>query len=341
MRESFILKPVARKPVALWLMIAAVAVFSMILLGGATRLTGSGLSIVEWRPVTGIMPPLTAESWDHEFSKYKTHSEFQKVNSHMDVSAFKSIYMLEYIHRLWGRLLGLFLFVPFIIFWAKKWLSPALMRHVCLTFVLGGAQGLMGWVMVKSGLGDDPQVSPIKLMLHLILAVWILWRLVWASLCVFIGQRWSLAKQSPFRALLPLGGIVFIYGALVAGHKAGLIYNTFPLMGGDIFPAELATMGWLDGVCNPVTVQFIHRWLAIILVAAIAIALAKRPENPVDRKWLKGLLHLSLLQATLGITTLLLHVHMHVALMHQAMGVLLIMGLLMGAHRIQFSGSNR
>jgi cytochrome c oxidase assembly protein subunit 15 len=189
--------------------------------------------------------------------------------------------------------------------------------------------------MVKSGLGSDPHVSPFKLTAHLLLALWILWRLVWAGLCVHTGQVFKLAKEGPVRMVLPLALLVFTYGALVAGHKAGYIYNTFPLMGGDLIPIEIGTMGWLDCVQNPVTVQFIHRWLALLLVASLAFALATRPVNGTDRRWLKGLLHLGILQAVFGIATLLLNVHLHVALCHQALGVLVAVGTLAAAHRVR------
>jgi cytochrome c oxidase assembly protein subunit 15 len=174
-----------------------------------------------------------------------------------------------------------------------------------------------------------------------LLAVWILWRLVWAALCVYTGKNYTFKNVSPFKFLVPFGVLVFTYGALVAGHKAGLIYNTFPLMGSDIFPAELGAMGWRDVIYNPVTVQFIHRWMAVLFVASIAIVVAQKSLQQATQRWLKGLLHLSLLQATLGITTLLLNVQMHVALCHQACGVLLILGLLMAAHTDQAIGLKR
>ena len=331
---TFVPHPRGRRPVTLWLLLTALAVFAMILLGGATRLTGSGLSMVEWRPLTGVLPPMNQTSWEEEFEKYKAHSEFQQVNSHMTLREFKSIYYLEYVHRLWGRLLGVLLLLPLGFFWIKGWLSRPLIRHVLVTFALGGLQGAMGWVMVKSGLGADPHVSPFKLAGHLLLAVWILWRLLWAATGVYTGQVFKVAKNGPFPLLLPLALGVFTYGALVAGHQAGYLYNTFPLMGGDLIPTEIGHLGWLDAVQNPVTVQWIHRWLALLLVASVAFALAKSPREAVDRRWLKGLLHLGFLQAALGITTLLTHVSMAVALGHQACGVLLVLTVLAGAHRV-------
>ncbi|MDK3161364.1 COX15/CtaA family protein [Kamptonema cortianum] len=253
-------------------------ILGMVVLGGLTRLTGAGLSIVEWKPIVGILPPLTANDWLLEFSKYKQSPEFQKINFSMALEDFQSIFWLEYIHRLWGRLLALILLVPtFLMIFKKQYLN--LWPYLALLWIFGLSQGLMGWLMVKSGLAHDPHVSPYRLSAHLLLGFALFGISLWMTLKLYqlplqlLRQGYS---ESAYQKLMKLclGAIMFVLltafmGALVAGLKAGLLYNTFPLMGNDLIPPEIFSRDpwWQDAFENPVTVQFFHRLLALITAA--------------------------------------------------------------------------
>ena len=320
----WVIKPEAQVWVSRWMWLLACLVMALVVIGGLTRLTGSGLSIVEWKPVTGILPPLTDSAWEGEFAKYQNHSEFQERNAWMELEDFKWIYALEYIHRMWARLIGLVLLIPFAFFIIKRWLTLKACLAIGGIFLLGGMQGAMGWIMVKSGLGKDPHVSPIKLALHLTLAVMILWQMVMLGLRIRLNAKVRMNRFSGWTLLVMVIGLTFIYGGLVAGHKAGLIYNSYPLMGGQFMPDEVLSLTpiWKDWFWNPVTVQFIHRWLATILAIWMISLLAFKAYEPQDRKWVIGLSHALFMQVILGIATLLMHVPIWLAAIHQGWGVL-------------------
>ena len=224
------------KPIAWWLLVCAAMVFVMVILGGATRLTESGLSMVEWKPFT-LLPPMTDAEWQAEYNSYQTSPEFHKKNSWMTVEDFKEIYWLEYIHRLWGRLIGLFFAVPFIWFAYKRALNRTLALKLTGLFALGGAQGVLGWLMVVSGLQDTPDVSQYRLAAHLSLAFVVYGLILWVALDLFRSTTKIASPiiSNPGFARLTLGVVggvllVTMSGAFVAGLNAGLIYNTFPLM---------------------------------------------------------------------------------------------------------------
>jgi cytochrome c oxidase assembly protein subunit 15 len=225
-----------RRQIAVWLIVCCAMIFSMVVLGGVTRLTGSGLSMVEWDPVFGILPPLGQEQWEEVFAKYRESPEYQKINIDMDLAGFKGIFWLEYLHRILGRLIGLVFLIPFLFFlWARK-LPASLVPRFIIMFVLGGLQGLMGWYMVKSGLVDNPHVSQYRLTAHLILAVLIYGYILWTALNLLFPQpnlRGDIRPLKRYTYLVAgLIAVTMVSGGFMAGLKAGLAYNTFPLMGG-------------------------------------------------------------------------------------------------------------
>ena len=258
-------------------------VFAMVILGGAVRLTGSGLSMVDWRPLMGILPPLSDAAWEHVFSRYREFPEYQLVNRGMSLDEFRFIFYMEYLHRLLGRLVGLVFAIPFF-YWLVRGLLPEWLRpRLWLALLLGGAQGLMGWYMVKSGLVDDPHVSQYRLTAHLMLAVfiyyWLLtlaFRLIWsgASIPLFLRlqdrlSQWGIALTVLIFAMIGTGGFM-------AGTRAGFIYNTWPKMGNSWAPEQIWAMvpWWRNLTENPMGIQFVHRWLAVlVLLAVISYAL--------------------------------------------------------------------
>ncbi|GLQ07644.1 heme A synthase [Sneathiella chinensis] len=320
--------------VAGWLLTVAFLVFCMVVLGGVTRLTESGLSMVEWRPVTGWLPPLTEQAWDAEFEKYKAFPEYQKVNKGMSLSAFKEIYAFEYGHRLLGRIIGLAFFVPFVLLLIAGRIRLAQVPRLLMLFVLGGSQGLMGWVMVKSGLIDQPDVSHYRLTAHLALASLILAALLWSALdLLYPGQagvrgrperlvRWS-------RIVLALIGLQILIGGFVAGLKAGLIYNEWPLMGGQFVPEDIfhMTPWYMNFMENVATIQFTHRMVAYAVTAAVILLFlfARKPgTGDRARAGITFLLFAVLAQVLIGIWTLITVVPVSLGALHQGMGMIVL-----------------
>jgi heme a synthase len=320
------------RPVVAWLLLTAVMVFAMAVIGAITRLTESGLSMVEWRPLIGALPPLSDADWQALFAEYRATPEFQKLNAWMGLDDFKAIFWWEYIHRLWGRLIGLVFALPLVWFWWKGRLASWLKPWLLLALVLGGLQGAVGWWMVVSGLVDDPYVSHFRLATHLGLAV-----LVY-GLVLALAERLSLAPKLPVPSWLKIVSpalaasalVVIISGALVAGLDAGLLYNTFPLMGDSWIPDEVRHAGDASAfLSNPAAVQFLHRWLAKTLAAAILVfwIFARRePLAPSQRNPLDLLAAMAAVQVALGILTLLLQVPIALAAAHQA-GAFVLFGL--------------
>ncbi|MDA0678976.1 MAG: COX15/CtaA family protein [Proteobacteria bacterium] len=316
--------------VAQWLLICCALVFAMVLLGGVTRLTGSGLSMVEWQPVTGILPPMSDEAWRKTFEMYQQSPEFQKVNSHMNVDDFKGIFWLEYLHRLLGRTIGIVFLLPFLYFVGKGYIRKNDWLKYALMFVLGGMQGVLGWYMVKSGLVDNPRVSQYRLTSHLIAAFLIYAYMFWVALSLLFpavgNRRHSWYGKS--MALATLISITVISGGFVAGLKAGKVFNTFPMMGDYWVPPGLMALEpwWRNLFDNIATVQFDHRVLALATFGLIVVFWAKFPKADVPariRKGVNALLHTSILQVALGITTLLLIVPIPLAVAHQGVAMLL------------------
>ena len=314
----------------MWLLVCCALVFAMVVLGGVTRLTGSGLSMVDWRPVVGWLPPLSETQWQQSFDRYQQSPEFQKVNSHMKVGDYKNIFWLEYLHRLLGRLIGIVFFVPFVVFAMRGYIRRHQWPKYLLMFALGGLQGLLGWYMVKSGLVNDPHVSQYRLTAHLIAAFLIYAYMFWVALSL-LYPRGGGNKHAWFARTAGLFGLIsitIVSGGFVAGLKAGKIYNTFPMMGADWIPPGLTTLDpvWRNFTENTTTVQFDHRLLAITTFLMIIVYFwrVRNIELPARAaKATKALLHTSILQVALGISTLILSVPLILAVSHQAVAMLL------------------
>jgi cytochrome c oxidase assembly protein subunit 15 len=323
-------KRTADSRVATWLLICCALVFAMVVLGGVTRLTGSGLSMADWRPVTGMLPPLNDVDWQKNFELYQQTPEFQKINSHMQVNAFKSIFWLEFLHRLLGRMIGLVFFVPFVVFVYKGYIQRREWPKYALMFVLGGLQGVLGWYMVKSGLVDNPHVSQYRLTAHLVAAFLIYSYMFWVALSRLYPDSGNV-RHAWFGKTLALTGLIsltIISGGFVAGLKAGKIYNTFPMMGDYWLPPGLLALEpfWRNLFDNMTTVQFDHRILAITtFVLVVAYWIGARAATLPGRagRAANALLHTAILQVALGISTLLLAVPTFLAASHQAVAMLL------------------
>ena len=266
-----------RKQINYWLLSACILIFIMVIIGGITRLTRSGLSMVEWHPISGVIPPITYKEWTIEFEKYKKFPEYNKINKGMTLNQFKFIFFWEYIHRLIARILGVFFVIPFFYFIINKRLNPKLIKKLITMFLLGGIQGLYGWYMVKSGLIDEPSVSHYRLAGHLILAFSLMVYIVWTILNIN-KNKFEKGNSYNKQYLNPiLHWIIFIiflqitYGAFTAGLKAGYGWNTFPKMAGQWIPNQLfsVTPWYLNFIEDNFTVQFIHRILGWVLCMLI------------------------------------------------------------------------
>lgn len=318
----------ARRAIAAWLLLCAAMVCAIVVVGGVTRLTRSGLSIVEWQPLVGAIPPLTEAHWEALFAKYRATPEYKLVNFAMDLEGFKRIFWWEYFHRLLGRLVGLVYLLPFLWFLVRRRIERPLAWKLWGVFALGALQGALGWYMVKSGLVDDPKVSQFRLTAHLGVALAIIAAQFWIALELL---RPSAGGRSRFA--LALAGLVFLMalsGAMVAGLRAGAAYNTFPLMNGRLVPPEVLLLEpwWRNFGYNMATVQLVHRaffWLLALLVPLAWWFARTRASAHV-------LLAAFALQAALGIATLLLGVPVALAVAHQAGAVLLLVAALAHAH---------
>jgi cytochrome c oxidase assembly protein subunit 15 len=326
--------------IARWLITCAVVIFGMILLGGVTRLTDSGLSMVEWKPLMGIIPPLSQYDWQELFLKYQQFPEYQKINVGMTMTEFKVIFMYEYLHRVLGRLIGLLFFIPFIYFYFTRRIPPQLLPKLLLMLFLGGCQGLMGWYMVKSGLIDIPHVSQYRLTAHLGLAIIIYGFIVWTALGLInkpSDQPYGLGKPACI-----ISGLIFLMiltGGLVAGTKAGYAYSTWPLMGDSFIPPGLYSMSpaWLSAFENITTIQFNHRIfayiIAVLVISFSVIALKKNISSKV-RIGIYSMLFLLVVQITLGISTLIFYVPVAIAAAHQIGAVALLTATLFVSHSL-------
>ena len=332
------------KKVATWLLVCCVLVFVMVVLGGVTRLTGSGLSMADWRPITGALPPIGEAEWQQVFDMYRDTPEFQKKNSYMDVHDFKGIFWLEYLHRLLGRTIGIVFLLPFLFFVWKGYIQKREFPKYALMFVLGGMQGVLGWYMVKSGLVDNPHVSQYRLTAHLIAAFLIYAYMLWVALSLLFPLQ-STEKHPWYGKTLALTSLItvtIISGGFVAGLKAGKIYNTFPKMGEYWIPPDFLSLDpvWRNFFDNMATVQFDHRILAIVTFALIVTYWAKLRESDLPariRRGVNALLHTAVLQVALGVSTLLLVVPIFLAASHQAVAMLLFTVALYLCHGLRNS----
>lgn len=323
-----------------WLIAVCALIFAMVILGGVTRLTESGLSIVDWRPFMGALPPMDAAAWEAVFAQYKAYPEYQKVNAGMTLAEFKTIFWFEYAHRLLGRFIGLAFLLPFLVFLLLGRIDRTMVPRLVALFVLGGLQGLLGWFMVQSGLVDRPDVSQYRLTAHLGLAVFIFGLMFWTAL-TFIGVRRGLSRTTPrgifARFLVVWVFLVILSGGFVAGTDAGFAYNTFPLMDGRFVPLGLLDLSpsIINFFENTITIQFTHRVLGILTVAFVLLywltARLRAPGGAFERR-VNMLAVLAIIQVALGIATLLLVVPIPVAAAHQAGGLLLFSGAIFTAH---------
>ena len=332
-----------RRAIRLWLYAVAVMVLAMVLIGGATRLTESGLSITEWQPVVGVLPPISEAQWLVEFHKYQAIPQYHELNQDMSLDAFKTIFWWEWTHRLIGRLIGVVFLLPLLWFLWRGWIGPGLRARLWLIFGLGALQGAVGWWMVASGLVHRVEVSQYRLATHLVLACVIYIAILWTALR--IGKRPSAAIPARLSAsavglLILVVGQIYL-GALVAGLRAGYVYNTWPLIDGALVPhaADLfsASPQWRNFFENVLTVQFDHRMLAYAIWLLAGWHFADVIRHARSEPALLGALALFValtLQAALGISTLLLVVPLPLALLHQAMAMVVLTVAVLYAERM-------
>ncbi len=326
------LSPQARHWIGYWLLVVAGFVGAMTVIGGVTRLTESGLSMVEWRPLIGLFPPWTDTEWLRVFDLYRQTPEYQKINSGMSLSEFKEIFWWEFIHRVWGRLIGAIFAVPLLVFWLRGWVKPPLSRRLLVLLALGGLQGLIGWWMVRSGLVDRPDVSHYRLSIHLSMAFLIAGLLIWTALGI-LSDRPAPGPRSLVtlaQAVLCWVGFVIVFGAFVAGTNAGMVYTDFPLMNGQFLAEDIWSLDpwWLNPIENRGTIQFIHRWAAIVAaVATLYLWLRVREEAPGARVPAALMALAVACQVALGVATLVSVVWIPLAASHQVMGLLLFLSI--------------
>ena len=332
-----------RRVMAFWLFTMCGLVALMVIVGGATRLTDSGLSITEWRPVTGAIPPLSADDWAREFDKYKEIPEYELVNYGMSLSEFKTIYWWEWGHRFLGRLIGAAFIIPFLIFAARGWIDRRLGATLGGLLVLGGAQGALGWYMVQSGLADRVDVSQYRLAAHLGLAVFLFAALFWTGLSLRL-PRYAAQPLSSFgiAGLLLAGGVYaqMLLGAFVAGLRAGRVYTSWPLMDGEFFPSAYfsASPRFIDAFETTAAVQFNHRIGAYILAIAGVIYFVRARGTEAERM-ARYVLAAILAQITLGIATVISATPLALGLLHQAGALIVFAAALFAAYGSRASRS--
>lgn len=334
------------RAIATWLVLVAFLVFTMILVGGATRLTQSGLSIVDWKPISGIIPPLNEAEWLAEFEGYKQFPEYKLINHGMSLDEFKGIFYWEYSHRLLGRLIGLAFAVPMLFFFIRKKVKSALKPKLIGLFILGGMQGVMGWYMVMSGLIHEPEVSHLRLTAHLSLAIAIIMALCWVAWGLYRPQKLGreVAISSGFRRfagfLLIAVLLQMIMGALVAGLKAGFAFNTWPLMADKFIPDHLYPINpfWHSMLDDTMTVQFDHRmgaYTIFALVMGLMFYVYRHNLHPRIKFAAHMLAGLVLVQIVLGVLTLIHVVPVTLGVAHQGIGVMVTMAALFLVHEVR------
>ncbi|TVR77847.1 MAG: heme A synthase [Chitinophagaceae bacterium] len=331
--------------IGIWLMIGVLMIFIQIIVGGITRLTGSGLSITEWDIVLGTIPPLTDSKWVEEFEKYRSTPQYEQINKGMSLSEFKFIYWWEYIHRFWARLMGLVFIIPFLFFVYKKWIDSKLMKQLLTVVVLAGIVASFGWVMVASGLQDKPWVSPYKLVMHLSLALVTFGYLLWISMPFWfkkIEQPMSGFYKKSKKLLIILlvaVSVQIVLGGLMSGMRAALFYPTFPLMHSSYIPPEIlqaenwtisSFSHWYEGTFAVAAVQFFHRNLGYLITAFVIFIAVMVFRKSTDKRLSLGvsvLVFVTLTQVLLGIITLLLsvgNIPVSWGVIHQGVAVILL-----------------
>lgn len=337
------------KAVAVWLLICSAMIFAMAVIGAVTRLSESGLSIMEWAPLSGALPPLSEAEWQRLFALYQEIPEYQEVNRGMSLDEFREIFWLEYIHRLWGRLIGVVFLLPLLWFWLRRRLRPGLALHLWGIFALGALQGLMGWYMVASGFAERTDVSQYRLVAHLLLAcaVYVYTLAIALRLMAPVGANDDSGQVGKLRlGLIGLAALLIVTiasGGFVAGLNAGFIYNTFPLMDGQLVPADYGALSpWGANLFeNVAAVQFNHRVLAIATLAGAVLLWAaslKLPMATTARRSIALLALVAVLQVALGISALLLVVPVWLGALHQAGALTLLTVAIWALHSLRRAG---
>jgi cytochrome c oxidase assembly protein subunit 15 len=326
------------RQIAWWLIICAAVIFGMILLGGVTRLTDSGLSMVDWKPIRGVIPPITQADWQAMFLKYQQFPEYRKTNFNMTLEQFKPIFMYEYLHRMLGRFIGIIFVLPFLFFYFTKRIVPGLTPRLLVMLVLGGSQRVLGWYMVKSGLVDNPHVSQYRLTAHLGMAVFIYGFIFWTVLDLLA----PVASQPKHlkRFAYSLSGLIFLMilsGGLVAGTRAGIPYPTWPLMGDSFIPPGLYSLQpfWLSAFEDMLTIQFNHRMFAYLIVGLVCTFAYQALKSDLQGSLKVGIycfIGLLFLQVSLGISTLIFYIPVPIAAAHQVCAVALLSASLFVSH---------
>ncbi len=339
----------SNRPLIYWLFSGCLLIFGMVVVGGITRLTGSGLSITEWKVITGTVPPLTETQWLEEFEKYKQIPQYRAINSHFTLSDFKFIYFWEYLHRLFGRMIGLVFLAGFVFFYFRKAIPKNLTPKLMGMFLLGAIQGFLGWYMVASGLTHNIRVSHIRLAIHLTFAFITFGYVFWVALTQLFNRQASNAPaltsfRKHVKVILLLLTVQIIYGAFVAGTKAGMVYNTWPKMGTawlpESIPFAFAGEGVSSLINNLASIQFIHRSMAYLLciyIAVFSFRLLKQDLHPSQKQSLYFLLTGIFLQVLLGIITLLLQVPLWLGVLHQAVAFFLFAAVINLLHRLRYN----
>jgi cytochrome c oxidase assembly protein subunit 15 len=337
--------PGAERPMALWLIVCCAMILLMVVIGGITRLTESGLSITEWQPVSGVLPPLDAAEWQAEFAKYQAIPQYRAIHADMDLAEFKLIFFWEYLHRLWGRLIGVVFAVPFVNFLWRGRVTRRLAPRLAGIFVLGGLQGALGWFMVESGLSERIEVSQYRLAAHLLAAALIYVATLWVALDLLApgapaaDDRVGLLRRA-VSGVLVLVLVTLVAGAFVAGLRAGLIYNSFPLMADSVVPSEYWDLApwyrnWFE---NAAAAQFDHRLLAEATWAAALLVWLRARSLDLPRRAraaLRALAALATVQVGLGIAALLLVVPLPLAVAHQIGAMLLLTAAVVARHQLR------
>ena len=335
-----------RRRLRLWFWSIAAMTFAVVVIGGITRLTRSGLSIVEWRPLMGVIPPLTGAQWTEAFDRYRQFPEYQLLRPDMTLTEFKSIFFWEYLHRLAARAIGAVFLVPFLLFWRAGYFTRPLALRALALFALGAAQGAVGWLMVKSGLVDRPSVSHYRLALHLAVAVTIFGFSVWLARELAIRSpraEWRPGGRRTVRRWLVIVGALLalqiVWGALVAGMKAGLLLGTFPLMAGRLLPPSWLALDpvLVNFVQNPATVQWVHRLLGTALLSSAVVFVLRLGRVEPDRATRRlgvALLQLVATQYLLGVLTLVYRVPVPLAAAHQALALALVAVWIISVHHV-------
>jgi heme a synthase len=318
------------RAIANWLFAVAALVFLMVVVGGITRLTESGLSITEWKPVSGAIPPLTEAAWQAAFDQYKRVPQYEAIHASMTLAQFKFIFFWEWVHRLLGRVIGLAFALPLLWFAVRRAIPAGYGWRLTALFALGGLQGAIGWWMVKSGLWQGVAVSHYRLSVHLLLALTILGGLVWTALDLRAGVRSRLTRLSV--GVIAVLFVQMLFGAWVAGMDAGKVSQNWPMMGDGFLPRGA---DWSVGALSsdPYIVHFIHRWWAWVAVAALVV-LARAVKRAGDSRASIAIHSAFGLQVLLGIATVMTGVNIVFAVMHQAVGALLVASIIWGAHSL-------